>query len=304
MGNQNNSNNEQNNVPANEQNELLTNTHQPSLNNEPTDFQETAPPILSIQPPMEVHAHTHTPRKKWTHYFWEFFMLFLAVTLGFFVENKREHYIEGDRARQYASFLYSDLVNDSVNLNERIEFMMEGNEKLDTLISLLKTFKNDDFVKRKIYSLSAYAYTGPFFSATTSTMEQLKSSGNLRYFQSNELIGNFSKYDTDLQRLKSVEDRNAYLNEETRKFLVQFLDLKNISRLSVNISGDTSGFKFIQQSISELPVLYKTEKVQFQQYSNLCALKQLDWGTRINLQVRLQTSMRKLIASLKKEYRL
>ena len=21
---------------------------------------------------MEVHAHTHTPRKKWTHYFWEF----------------------------------------------------------------------------------------------------------------------------------------------------------------------------------------------------------------------------------------
>ena len=28
---------------------------------------------------MEIHAHTHTPRKKWTHYFWEFFMLFLAV---------------------------------------------------------------------------------------------------------------------------------------------------------------------------------------------------------------------------------
>ena len=21
---------------------------------------------------MEVHAHAHTPRKKWTHYFWEF----------------------------------------------------------------------------------------------------------------------------------------------------------------------------------------------------------------------------------------
>ncbi len=28
---------------------------------------------------MEVHAHTHTARKKWTHYFWEFLMLFLAV---------------------------------------------------------------------------------------------------------------------------------------------------------------------------------------------------------------------------------
>ena len=28
---------------------------------------------------MEVHAHTHTARKKWTHYFWEFLMLFPAV---------------------------------------------------------------------------------------------------------------------------------------------------------------------------------------------------------------------------------
>ena len=28
---------------------------------------------------MEVHAHSHTPRKKWTHYFCEFLMLFLAV---------------------------------------------------------------------------------------------------------------------------------------------------------------------------------------------------------------------------------
>ena len=32
---------------------------------------------------MEVHAHTHTARKKWTHYFWEFLMLFLAVFCGF-----------------------------------------------------------------------------------------------------------------------------------------------------------------------------------------------------------------------------
>jgi hypothetical protein len=25
---------------------------------------------------MEVHHHSHTARKKWTHYFWEFIMLF------------------------------------------------------------------------------------------------------------------------------------------------------------------------------------------------------------------------------------
>jgi len=40
---------------------------------------------------MEVHAHSHTVpiaigRKKWTHYFWEFLMLFLAVFCGFLAE--------------------------------------------------------------------------------------------------------------------------------------------------------------------------------------------------------------------------
>ena len=54
---------------------------------------------------MEVHHHAHTPRKKWTHYFWEFLMLFLAVTLGFFVENQREHYIEHQREKQFISSL-------------------------------------------------------------------------------------------------------------------------------------------------------------------------------------------------------
>ena len=52
-------------------------------------------PASSIQNPefriaMEVHAHAHTERKKWNHYLWEFLMLFLAVTLGFWAENLRE----------------------------------------------------------------------------------------------------------------------------------------------------------------------------------------------------------------------
>ena len=50
---------------------------------------------------MEVHAHTHTPRKKWTHYFWEFLMLFLAVFCGFLAENQREHFIEHRREKEY-----------------------------------------------------------------------------------------------------------------------------------------------------------------------------------------------------------
>ena len=61
---------------------------------------------------MEVHHHSHTAdpglhpgRKKWTHYFREFLMLFLAVFCGFFAEYHLEHKIEKERARQYVFIL-------------------------------------------------------------------------------------------------------------------------------------------------------------------------------------------------------
>src|SRR6187431_2962739 len=63
---------------------------------------------------MEVHHHNHHTHEKrnWKSYFWEFLMLFLAVTLGTFVENQREHYIEHQRAKEFSKSLIQDLQND------------------------------------------------------------------------------------------------------------------------------------------------------------------------------------------------
>jgi len=290
-----------NDIAANEDTQPAGITPPPSLEDAPASSSETS--SLQTETSMEVHHHAHTERKKWTHYFWEFFMLFLAVTLGFLVENQREHYIEHQRAKQYASALYKDLIKDTVTLNERTEFMVAGTKALDTLIAILQSFEDNNEVP-KIYALSAYAYSGAFFGATTSTIEQLKNSGSLRYFQGYDLVPAFSEYDSDLQRLKQVEERNIYLNEEIRIFLTQFLDVKNISRFTVDTATNTSGFQLAQPSAYTSLRLYKTGKEQLQQYGNLCALKQLDWGTRIGLQTRLLKSARTLIASLKKEYKL
>ncbi len=54
---------------------------------------------------MEVHHHPHTSRKKWTHYFWEFLMLFLAVFCGFLAEYQLEHKIEKDREKQFMKII-------------------------------------------------------------------------------------------------------------------------------------------------------------------------------------------------------
>src|SRR5258705_12566676 len=101
---------------------------------------------------MEVHAHTHTERKKWTHYFWEFFMLFLAVTLGFFVENQREHYIEKKRAAEDASDLLFDLARDTSRLNDGIDYYTWRENSQDSLISLLST-NNEQYDAPGFYSI-------------------------------------------------------------------------------------------------------------------------------------------------------
>jgi len=73
---------------------------------------------------MEVH-HSHHPthKKKWTEYLLEFFMLFLAVFLGFVAENIREHSVECSREKQYMQSMVEDLYLTAPQLSYQIYFM-------------------------------------------------------------------------------------------------------------------------------------------------------------------------------------
>ena len=66
---------------------------------------------------METHAHHlhKAPGTKIWHYFFEFLMLFLAIMLGFFVENRREQFVEHHREKQYMQSLVKDLEQDISN---------------------------------------------------------------------------------------------------------------------------------------------------------------------------------------------
>jgi hypothetical protein len=86
---------------------------------------------------MEVHAHTHTPRKKWTHYFWEFLMLFLAVSLGFYAENLREGILHKKEVETHMNSLLSDLQTDILLFDSVIDRNTYSTQMADSLIELL-----------------------------------------------------------------------------------------------------------------------------------------------------------------------
>jgi hypothetical protein len=177
---------------------------------------------------MEVHHHTNTARKKWTHYFWEFLMLFLAVTLGFFVENMREHMIEHQREKQYARQLLSDLRNDSMFFEKRIA-------RLHDVIALHNSFRDmmsaptppDNY--ELLTSGLPLLYTFDV-QATIATYSQMKSSGTLRYIRDTSLIAKLQRYYEILlpRAYRQAEDNLAYYNNFITPFLHKHIRVQDM----------------------------------------------------------------------------
>jgi len=152
---------------------------------------------------MEVHHHSHTPSsqgKKWTHYFWEFLMLFLAVFCGFLAEYQLEHVIEHQRAKVYATNLYEDLKKDTAELNRVIHSIESDTRKLDTLSSLIEEKGTGPAVTRDLYYYAGFSTHVTNFSSVNATMEELKGSGNIRLMNS-KVAMQISKYDSKLRKL-------------------------------------------------------------------------------------------------------
>ena len=154
---------------------------------------------------MEVHHHPHTERKKWTHYFWEFFMLFLAVTLGFFVENQREHYIEHQRERQYIRSLIEDLKVDDQSLDKQNAVITRQLLMMDSLIVIL----NDPALvaerSDQLYYLGRVSPRYGTLSVNNRTFEQLKNSGNFRLIRNLSISDKIMAYYDRLQRIRQLE---------------------------------------------------------------------------------------------------
>ena len=125
---------------------------------------------------MEVHHHTHTQRKKWSHYFWEFLMLFLAVFCGFLAEYLLEHTIEHQREKKYAASMIDDLVQDTIDLSGDINWWRLNLARADTILNELdkpETTRN----ALALYRCVSYMRKYNGFEYHDRTIDQLKNAG-------------------------------------------------------------------------------------------------------------------------------
>ena len=173
---------------------------------------------------MEVHAHTHTARNKWTHYFWEFLMLFLAVFCGFLAEYQLEHKIEKDRERQFIHSLMADLQDDEKILTIMVEREVQGIASLDTLINLLN---NPSLAKQNGDQLYYVARVGPRyipFANNSRTFDQLKFSGGFRLIRYPDASNKIMDYYNQFSLLRLLEDNYNHEFDNYKKIAARILD--------------------------------------------------------------------------------
>jgi hypothetical protein len=171
-------------------------------------------------------------------------MLFVAVTLVFFAENLREHYVEKHKAIVNVQNVYKDLKTDSMVF----AFMIKIRKKQDSSFQIISRLYDQKKIEQDISTLYvAHSFLALRIIPTISTMalDQIKSSGALNYIEDEKVKQEIQSYANNAVNLKVREQREY-----------DFID-KNIDPLTIN----RFEYKYYQELSTEDNFEIKGDKV-------------------------------------------
>lgn len=135
---------------------------------------------------MEVHHHPHIEKKGFKEYFFEFLMIFLAVTMGFFAESLREHINDNERREQYVRSLVEDLESDTVRMKDIIRFDEAKINAFNNMYQCYDTVTNNLKATSCMGELIKYSKVNRSFQPNDRTYVQLVNAGGFRLLRKEE----------------------------------------------------------------------------------------------------------------------
>ena len=251
---------------------------------------------------MEVHAHSHTPRKKWTHYFWEFLMLFLAVFCGFLAEYQLEHKIEKDREKQLIKILYQDLKFDTTSLKGVVKARKRKGILLDSLAFLLIKPIPEQNATLYYLARSATRLFDSRFIPNDGAMQQLKNAGGLRLVHHPEVAAAIIKYDVSVRYVLALFQQESLSREEYMKAASLVFDGSILDSMVPMDPSNSKTYGVINRPANNPPFAPDKERL-FQLRYWIHYLK----GNNVlnqNATITLLQQAETLLQTLKKEYHL
>lgn len=205
---------------------------------------------------------TFTYLKKWNHYFFEFFMLFLAVLAGFYMENKREQQVEQVRLKTY---LQSMLIDIESNI-KALDSAMHENSRMITRYDVLakQLLNSEDTINRAEFASNMGVVWLRGFINNNETFEQMKSSGSLRYIEDFNLLTAILDYErsTEFAQWRTTQFEQKYYTDIFLPELYQNYDLPCMFYLD---TAYTNNNVFMQQLDNHIDVLTGADARQFRQ---------------------------------------
>ncbi len=240
---------------------------------------------------MEVHKHPHhvTHKKKWGEYLLEFLMLFLAVFLGFIAENQREHIVEHQREKKFSSRLLSDLRQDSLFFESRIQLLVKRQQAHEQFMTLMTNPAGvtDSAINRGFVRILLLTQTSNDF--TTATYNQMKTSGSLRYIDNDDLTTSLQQY-YDVLLAKIVRDSEGgdkFFTDKIISYMIKHFRFQD--------------FKQRDGSYHHVKLLNRSPESD-QELINIMAVWSANCDTQLDLQKPAHKQMLELINLIKKEY--
>ena len=247
---------------------------------------------------MEVHHHTSAPDKKFTHYIWEFIMLFLAVFCGFLAENQREHMIERQQEKQYIRSLQEDLSRD-ISQIDSIQFeLIQFISVIDSIAADFNDLKEYRPALTTIKQLSGGMGFRDFIY-NDRTIQQLKNAGNMRLIRNLAVADSITEYDSRVRRGKVHQDLVNEIYLPKIKDKIKYIINTTLMNKLTTADLDEAGINSLMQNI--LLTHDKTELIRFVNEMN-------EYRSQIRYQLGFVThdkeEAQRLLTLIKKEYRL
>lgn len=193
---------------------------------------------------MEVHKHPHhiTHTKKWGEYLLEFFLLFLAVFLGFVAENIREEVVENHREKQFMQSMVNDLQLDTAYTGLSLQAIDIRNLSIDSTLNYFIDHPHVSKIPLSTVRQMRRSTWDQVFYEHTGTMDQLRYSGGLRLIHKRNVVDSIESYYQQLARFALT--RQSYRNNQDLVFSLQeklWDGFDNIKKYVLHINfNDTS----------------------------------------------------------------
>ena len=253
-------------------------------------------------------ASTPSEKTNWRAYFWEFFMLFLAVFCGFLAEDKLKDKIEKDRAVALANNFYNELNSDAT----AIQYAIHNRIKKDSAIIYLKKYFSDSSLSHcsKAFVISfnygLFSNTPSLFEPKEVVLQQLKNAGSLRYFKNTalqKLTGALSVAIANIRQRNEIE--LSYSQQNIIPFIIKHNDQGWYDKVSSNGALlFPSAMKNYENSGTEIPFYFNNLRgFNKNEALNMIGLYQMILLSTLQNQYKTYDSLnRQLVNTLSKEY--